>query len=443
MRPGDIPGRCRMACLVLLVGFAGTSWTGAAPPVEGRWIGAVSFRGDDWPVRLELRREGGALKGYLDLPDLVMAWEPVPISEGPLSVTVELPFGIGELDLSPGKDGLAASKQVGDETLSLILTQDTGAWPAREEVVFRSGDAILTGTLVSPPSAGRHPAIVLVQGSGSATREEWSYRSWADFYARHGVAALVYDRRGEGKSTGDPGIDRDFDVLAGDALAGVRLLKGRPDVDPASIGLEGGSQGGWIAPLAATTSSDVSFLVIASAPAVTPAEQEVERVVYHLRDDKAPESEILDAVSYLRLYFYVARTGKGWNLLEDETETAKAAPWGEKVSHPRRLEDLQWWKRHMDFDPAAILPKVSVPVLALYGSRDRYVPPVENAGKLEAYLRSGGNSDVTVRIFDEADHRLEMPMGKWKDGRWHWARIASLDTIGAWLAAHLPGLSGD
>lgn len=92
----------------------------------------------------------------------------------------------------------------------------------------------------------------------------------ADLFASHGIAALAYDKRGSGDSTGSYGIVANYQLLADDLLAGVALLRDRADIDPARTGVWGGSEGGWVAPLAAARSPDVAFVVAVSAPGVSP-----------------------------------------------------------------------------------------------------------------------------------------------------------------------------
>jgi hypothetical protein len=125
-----------------------------------------------------------------------------------------------------------------------------------DEVSFTNGNVTSLGTVVLPPTKGPHPAVVIVNGSGPWVRS--SGRDLAEFFALNGVAALIYDKRGCGRSTGSWN-ESSFDDLAGDALAGLELLKNRPDINPHQIGLEGGSQGGWIVSLAASRLSSVSL----------------------------------------------------------------------------------------------------------------------------------------------------------------------------------------
>ena len=62
-------------------------------------------------------------------------------------------------------------------------------------------------------------------------------------------------------------------MLADDALAGLRLLRTRADVDPARLGMWALSEGAFVAPLAASRSTEVKFLITVGAVGMTPAVQ--------------------------------------------------------------------------------------------------------------------------------------------------------------------------
>jgi cephalosporin-C deacetylase-like acetyl esterase len=103
------------------------------------------------------------------------------------------------------------------------------------EVSFTgSGGLPLHGSVVAPPSTGgRLPGIVMVHGSGPGKREE--LRAAADAFAQRGIVTLIYDKRTTGYSI----VQRDYSVLADDALAAVQVLRARADVDPARVGIWG------------------------------------------------------------------------------------------------------------------------------------------------------------------------------------------------------------
>jgi acetyl esterase/lipase len=118
-----------------------------------------------------------------------------------------------------------------------------------EDVRFPStGTVRLAGTLISPATPGKHPAVVLVHGSGAENRDYML--PWSRFLVRRGMAVLGYDKRGVNESTGDWNT-ASFPDLANDVIAAFNYLKRRPDIDRAHIGLLGISQAGWIMPIAA------------------------------------------------------------------------------------------------------------------------------------------------------------------------------------------------
>lgn len=140
------------------------------------------------------------------------------------------------------------------------------------DVSFQGSNGVtLHGTIVSSGAAGDSaatPGIVLVHGSGTGQRDK--YTQEAEAFARAGITALIYDKRVEGYSI----TQRDYSMLADDALAGVRLLQQQTGVDPERVGLWGLSEGGWVVPIAAA-SDDVAFLVLVGAPGMAPVQQTV------------------------------------------------------------------------------------------------------------------------------------------------------------------------
>ena len=65
---------------------------------------------------------------------------------------------------------------------------------------------------------------------------------------------------------------------------------------------------------------------------------------------------------------------------------------------------------------------LELPVLSLYGGADWISPPVENAEKLRGLFKAPDR--VTVHVFPDADHRLELPSGTDSSGQWQWPRVA-------------------
>lgn len=232
------------------------------------------------------------------------------------------------------------------------------------DVAFANGAQQLRGTVVAPEGGGSRPGVVLVAGAGP--RKRWSYREEAEAFARAGIVTLVYDKRASySRATSN------YTDLADDAIAGVAHLRTRTGVDPSRVGVWGHSEGGWVAPLAASRSTSVAFVVTAGASAL-PSDQ---------------------------TQLWSNRT-----FLSDAGVTrALHDPIGVNLS---RMLIAAGMFGDVAFDPVATLVRVRQPVLAVFGEFDRSTPPGESLTLFERALRSGGNDHYTLRVIRNADHSL-------------------------------------
>ena len=145
-----------------------------------------------------------------------------------------------------------------------------------EDIEFASHGARLSGSLVLPREGRIHSAVVYIHGSGPQTRSMGVARLFADA----GIAALVYDKRGVGKSGGEYESKQNVSgknvvLLADDAAAALAELARHPALDGVPLGFTGISQAGWIAPLAARRSRRVDFLLMWSGPVCKVSEEDI------------------------------------------------------------------------------------------------------------------------------------------------------------------------
>ncbi|HEY6357324.1 MAG TPA: alpha/beta fold hydrolase, partial [Vicinamibacterales bacterium] len=230
-----------------------------------------------------------------------------------------------------------------------------------ESVTFPSGKVTLSGTLFVPTDDGRHPAVVLFHGSGPEPRNAFM----GHWFAEHGVEALTYDKRGVGTSTGDFRTVP-FTDLAADGLAAIALLKRRPDIDPRRIGVWGQSQGGWLAPLAASESRDVAFVIAVSGPGVSPGEQMVFYYGTQLREQGLSDSDVAEASDARRKAWHFLSTGENYDEALRALDGARSRRWFKAAadqpdglfSRPAKalLNDPAvrrqvWFRREVDYDP--------------------------------------------------------------------------------------------
>ena len=272
-----------------------------------------------------------------------------------------------------------------------------------EEVSFTNGDTTLSGTLLLPPNEGPHPAVVLIHGSTSNLRSQ--SRTMADFFALNGVAALIYDKRGSGNSTGN-WRKSGFDALADDALAGLELLKSRPDINSHQIGLWGASQGGWIVGLAASRSTDVAFIISVSGPGTTPEAQDAFVIEHRMKAAGFSDADFSGAISLYQLDSHCAQTGSGWNEFEAARRAVQNKPWYNNDVHPHDPSDQRQWQLIWNYDPVPVLHRVHCPVLSIFGELDPLVPVQKSADIWKTALTEAGNHDILIKIFPHADHSI-------------------------------------
>ncbi|HKO58501.1 MAG TPA: alpha/beta fold hydrolase [Thermoanaerobaculia bacterium] len=279
-----------------------------------------------------------------------------------------------------------------------------------EHVTFSSADGTtIAGTLFLPRGAGPHPAVVFAHGSGAQTRNGFygQIRFMAEAYARRGIAALAYDKRGTGASKGD--WERaNFSALADDLVAGVRLLRTRSDIDPQRIGLTGSSQAGLVIALALEHVTDVRLIQLRSTAApMGVLEQERARIVLQMRADGYPQPEIDRAVRIRDMMDDYAKTGAGWNELATEFKKVERELWAAHFLGglpPQDSPDWPWLREAFTYDVTKYFERLPGSVQALYGARDTPIPPEESRARLEAALKRGGSRDYELLVIPDATH---------------------------------------
>ncbi len=415
--------------------------------IAGHWSGAVVRENAIQLVDVRIAGSGEALSGTYDIPELGLY--DVPLRELSLSdsvLTLRILYGPFALQHHSDVAQLTGANERWNPPLALHLKRQANQ-PERpfvtEEVNYASGDVKLMGLLVRPRGDGPFPALVAVHGSGEQGLQTWEYRSHAYGLARRGIAVLLYDKRGVGASTGNYKT-ADFQTLAGDAIAGMQLLRSRPEIRPSSVGLLGISQGGWISAVASRRGANPSFVVMLQGPAVSLEEQELHRVRYSMQADGLEQSAVEQALTHTRNYFRVVNSSKGWKQLKASSEAAATSTWADYVNVASSPDDeeILWWRRN-SYDPADDLRRVRCPVLAIFGEADTSVPPAENREKMESYLAAAGVPHSTTVISGlphsvTTHHDLKGSQWKWPDGFWVWSRRpAALDTaIAEWVGRH-------
>ena len=267
---------------------------------------------------------------------------------------------------------------------------------ASELRIEREDGVVLAGSLTLPERRPA-PALVALHGAEAAVRSYPLYQHLHAVLPRIGFAAVTFDRRGEGESTGEPSAGM-FDVLADDAIAVVEHVAGLDEIDSARIGLWGISQGGWVAPLAATRSERVGFLVLVASTGVSPAEQMREAIPEQLRRAGYDEDAVaLERAARAGLEDVIHGRGspERAQALLDEARRQSWWPLAYLPDHVLEGGERRGWIEEMDFEPEPIFAEVRVPTLLFYGEDDEWIPLQES---IEAWRRARGDEVEIVRL---------------------------------------------
>jgi uncharacterized protein len=265
-----------------------------------------------------------------------------------------------------------------------------------------------------PRGQGPFPAAILLAGSGPLNRDEADsghrpFLVLADHLTRKGIAVLRYDKRGIGKSSGDyeNATTADF---ASDAEAALAFLRSRKEIDARRIGLIGHSEGGVIAPMIASRSGEVAWIVLLAGPATKGAETLLLQSDLIARAAGMNDEQVAQSLDFDRQAYMLVRQEKNRSQLENKLEDLIKVSGLGPAMPPALLErqihwtSSPWFRYFLDYDPVPALQNTKCPVLALSGERDLQVPPKENLPLLKKALEDGGNKDYQVTELPELNH---------------------------------------
>ena len=278
-------------------------------------------------------------------------------------------------------------------------------------MAFPYGGGQIVGDLHLPPAAEPTtpaPAVVMVHGSGPMSGEH--ARNWEGIGSRLtavGVAVFGYDKPGCGESGGDwtrlTFVDR-----AAETVAAVAAVAAQPEIDADRIGLLGGSQGGWIAPLAANIDHRIKTIVTFAGPGVSVAESEEYQIEAEGAAEGYTAQEIADALALYRRVLGRLRAGHAAAaILTDEIHLlgTRAAELAEITS----VRELEFFAGIADYDPIPALESLICPILAIFGANDVLVPTQASVAAYQAAFARSGHRHHQIVVFPGADHGIRVP----------------------------------
>ena len=337
--------------------------------------------------------DSGALRGLYPFDDFTFA-------VGALRV-VGAPF-VGRIQFITDDLGNPTGLMWWDDVNGITSSATSGQFAERvqytyEDVPFTSADGTqLMGRISLPESNILVPAFMALHGSEQGTRDNFGNKVMAHFMISRGFAVLNYDKRGVGESEGmyqEAASAANLQRHADDAIAGVEYLASRPEIDAKRIGLIGGSQAGWVIPLAASQSDVISHIVILSGPVESTFQEDV---------------------------------------FSSYTNDGDTATNYDDAKITQQLRDL----KPGGFDPIPIIAELKQPGLWLWGSVDKSVPVTFSTENLQALIDSG-KDNFSYQIFPNGDHNLnESPHGLFNEIPYS-PRVLFYSALTQWLETNM------
>jgi uncharacterized protein len=414
-----------------------------AQDITGEWNGALKVQGTQLRIVFHVTKTDAGYSATMDSPD--QGANGIPMSKaGYENQVLSLELNTLKINFSgtfDNKETVTGTFNQGGMSFPLVLTRKAvekvevkrpqnpvKPYPYySEEVTFvNTKDSItLAGTLTLPKKVGKFTVVVMITGSGPQNRDEelMGHKPFlviADYLTRNGIGVLRYDDRGCYKSKGNfaKSTTNDF---ANDVVAAVNYLKTRKDIDSKKIGLIGHSEGGIIAPIVASRSKDVSFIVLLAGTAIPGSElllrqQDLIGRVSGMKDDDLKTTAELNTHIFKFVDEYkntdtLKAKISNYLLAKSKQLTDLKIPKGKTVNDfiDMQLAQLMspWMLNFIRYNPAPTLEKVKCPVLAINGDKDLQVPSNVNLPAIEKALKKGGNNKGTIKELPGLNHLFQ------------------------------------
>jgi len=414
-----------------------------AQSLIGDWNGMLDVGGIKLEIGFTFIEQEGKLSGQMDVPKQMA-------SKLPLS---KVEFHDGELLLQLAMAGIEYNATLKDETtlegtfkqagqkfpLNLNRGKVNVKKPNRpqepkapfpysiEEVSFINPieKNKLTGTLTLPEGKGPFPAAILISGSGQQNRDSEVFGHkpfWviADYLTRNGIAVLRFDDRGVGGSEGDLEYATS-ENFAEDVRGGIQFLLKHKDIQPKKIGLIGHSEGGMIAPIAASKSKEVAWMILMAGLGTNGEQVLIDQTELISRASGVDEEQLAQSLKTNKKLYEIIKTTQDLEERKEqlslvlkesfetnpETATLTDAQKKQLINAQLNMLKSPWFAFFLNYQPEKFLTGFKKPVLVINGTLDLQVPYQANTQGIKKALEKGGNKNVTVKIFEKMNHLFQ------------------------------------
>ncbi len=408
--------------------------------IEGDWYGKLDVQGTKLRISFHVKNNNGTFTTTMDSPDqkafgiptdvTLVTDNKIIISMKSMMIKYEGTLVDNVIKGTFNQGGMALKLDLSHQEIEKEKVHRTQTpkkpYPYKsEEVTFINKNANnikLAGTLTLPNKVKNPAVAILISGSGPQNRDEEllghkPFLIISDYLTKNGIAVLRIDDRGVGVSEGTQKEATSAD-FATDIVAAINYLKTRNDIDTNKIGLIGHSEGGFIAPIVASTCKDeVAFIILLAGPGVDGAEVLISQSKKSMELQGTPKEMIdFDENMSKDIYQFIKTETNTKKLKSKLKEYLKDAKTKAPLAIASQLTDdaidkqiktitSPWFTYFIKTNPKQFLKKVDCPVLALNGSKDFQVLPDLNLNAIEKSLHK--NNDVTIKKMAGLNHLFQ------------------------------------
>ena len=407
--------------------------------ITGYWTGSIGLNGKIVDFSVDINSDKQTFSSY----DLMLVEQPIinlKVNNGNINFSlvldVELHFkgelkdkqinGIVEMQNGPPNMNMVFNLTKQSKTPEKSYSIETSS--------IKSNNVVLSADFYKQQAKGKHPALVLLHGSSTNLKSDYVFD--ADFFAKRGFEVLIFDKRGNGKSTGDY-YTSNYDDLIVDAIACLEMLNERESVDKSKIGLWGYSQGAMLLSKIITKTDIPSFLIAKSPEIISVTEaaaySDSLRVINsgHSKSNghivaeshRKIEKMLRDGSDYKEVEKFIHQNAQNYNFM------SQTGLYGSLNINENEFEGLYWKGRTENF--YSYWKNLNIPTLVLFGERDALV----NTEKNKLLLDNLKSEYIDVVLFPYANHHLKKTFNPTTDSEFDFPRLIEgySDNIEKWI----------
>jgi pimeloyl-ACP methyl ester carboxylesterase len=427
---------------ILIALFLIATFSAKSQEIIGQWYGKLAIQGTELRIVFNISTTENGYTSTMDSPDQGAKGIPVKSTNyenGILKIEMpnikleysgELKSGTiaGNLKQNGMSFPMNLSKEAIQKRVAIRPQEPKKPYPYySEDITFenKKDNITLAGTLSLPKKEGAFPVVLLISGSGPQNRDEEllghkPFLVLSDYLTRNGIAVLRFDDRGTALSEGNFKSATSLD-FASDVEAGIQYLKTRKEIKNNKIGLIGHSEGGMIAPIIASKSKDVDFIVLLAGTGVTGEEILLLQQELIGRVSGISEKDLLRSKNTNKGAFEIVKKATSQEemikeltfyfekIIKETPETEKPKEVKEEEYVKMMVDELSnpWMQFFIKYNPAVSLDKVKCPVLAINGEKDLQVPAKINLEAIKKALDKGKNKKSTVMELPNLNHLFQ------------------------------------